>query len=196
MRGQRLDHEYMLRSSEYPLLKKKPSDYMRDMYYASQPMEAESMRALECTLEMINAETQLLYASDLSALGLRAAVPDPGSGLPLGKGQAQHPRRVSGPAVQAAAAYRRAEAEPAGRLSGTAIATRLQITNILQQTVPDGALEGSLQTERIIAAHSHFTSVVTPPALQFRRLNKVRWIISSTMSRSLPTSSARKRSTK
>src|SRR3984893_17955794 len=61
---QRLDHEYMLRSSEYPLLKKKPSDYMRDMYYASQPMEAENMRALECTLEMINAETQLLYASD------------------------------------------------------------------------------------------------------------------------------------
>src|SRR6266404_17639 len=46
---QRLDHEYMLRSSEYPLLKKKPSDYMR---------------ALACTFEMINAETQLLYASD------------------------------------------------------------------------------------------------------------------------------------
>jgi uncharacterized protein len=61
---QRLDHEFMLRSSEYPLLKKKPSDYMRDMYYASQPMERESMRALECTCEMINAETQLLYASD------------------------------------------------------------------------------------------------------------------------------------
>jgi len=61
---QRLDHEYMLRSSEYPLLKKKPSDYMRAMYYASQPMEAENMRALACTFEMINAETQLLYASD------------------------------------------------------------------------------------------------------------------------------------
>ena len=61
---QRLDHEYMLRSSEYPLLKKRPSDYMRDMYYASQPMERENMRALECTFEMINAETQLLYASD------------------------------------------------------------------------------------------------------------------------------------
>jgi predicted TIM-barrel fold metal-dependent hydrolase len=61
---QRLDHEYMLRSSEYPLLKKKPSDYMRNMYYASQPMEAENMRGLACTFEMINAETQLLYASD------------------------------------------------------------------------------------------------------------------------------------
>src|SRR3981081_3337287 len=54
----------MLRSPEYPLLKKKPSDYMRDMYYASQPMEAENMRALQCTFEMINAETQLLFASD------------------------------------------------------------------------------------------------------------------------------------
>jgi uncharacterized protein len=61
---QRLDHEYMLRSSEYPLLRKKPSDYMRDMYYASQPMEREHLRALECTFEMIDAENRLLYASD------------------------------------------------------------------------------------------------------------------------------------
>jgi uncharacterized protein len=61
---QRLDHEYMLRSSECPLLKKKPSDYMRDMYYASQPMEIQDMEALECTFRMINAETQLLYSSD------------------------------------------------------------------------------------------------------------------------------------
>ena len=61
---QRLDHEFMLRSSEYPLLKKKPSDYMRDMYYASQPLEREDTAALECTFRMINAETQLLYASD------------------------------------------------------------------------------------------------------------------------------------
>jgi len=61
---QRLDHEFMLRPSEYPLLKKKPSDYMRDMYYASQPMETVDKIALECTFRMINAETQLLYASD------------------------------------------------------------------------------------------------------------------------------------
>jgi hypothetical protein len=61
---QRLDHEFMLRSSEYPLLKKKPSDYMRDMYYASQPLERVDPAALECTFRMINAETQLLYASD------------------------------------------------------------------------------------------------------------------------------------
>ncbi len=61
---QRLDHEFMLRPSEYPLLKKKPSDYMRDMYYASQPLENVDRRALECTFSLINAETQLLYASD------------------------------------------------------------------------------------------------------------------------------------
>ncbi len=61
---QRLDHEYMLRSSECPLLKKKPSDYMRDMYYSTQPMEIQDMEALECTFRMINAETQLLYSSD------------------------------------------------------------------------------------------------------------------------------------
>jgi uncharacterized protein len=54
----------MLRSSEYPLLKKPPSDYMRDMYYASQPMERVDLKALECTFRMINAETQLMYASD------------------------------------------------------------------------------------------------------------------------------------
>ena len=61
---QKLDHEYMLRPSEAPLLKKKPSDYMRDMYYSSQPMEIQDMGALECTFRMINAETQLLYSSD------------------------------------------------------------------------------------------------------------------------------------
>jgi hypothetical protein len=61
---QKLDHEYMLRTSECPTLKKKPSDYMRDMYYSSQPMEIQDMGALECTFRMINAETQLLYSSD------------------------------------------------------------------------------------------------------------------------------------
>ena len=40
---QRLDHEYMMRPSEAPLLKKKPSDYMRDMYYSTQPMEIQDM---------------------------------------------------------------------------------------------------------------------------------------------------------
>jgi predicted TIM-barrel fold metal-dependent hydrolase len=61
---QRLDHEYMLRPSEAPVLKKKPSDYMRDMYYSTQPMEVQDMKMLEQTFRMIKAETQLLYSSD------------------------------------------------------------------------------------------------------------------------------------
>jgi uncharacterized protein len=61
---QRLDHEYMMRPSEAPVLKKKPSDYMRDMYYSTQPIEIQDREAMECTFRMMNAETQLLYASD------------------------------------------------------------------------------------------------------------------------------------
>ncbi len=61
---QRLDHEFMMRPSECPGLKKKPSEYMRDMYYSSQPMEIQDREALECTFRMIDAENHLLYASD------------------------------------------------------------------------------------------------------------------------------------
>ena len=62
---QRLDNEWMMRSSEVPLLKKRPSDYMREMYYSTQPMEmVHNREALELTFKMINAETQLMYASD------------------------------------------------------------------------------------------------------------------------------------
>ena len=62
---QRLDNEWMMRSSEVPLLKRKPSDYMREMFYSTQPMEMVNNReALELTMKMMNAETQLMYASD------------------------------------------------------------------------------------------------------------------------------------
>lgn len=61
---QRLDHTYLMRSSEAPLLKKLPSEYMKEMYYTCQPMETDHRKALEVTFEMINAKTQLLYASD------------------------------------------------------------------------------------------------------------------------------------
>jgi hypothetical protein len=54
----------MMRTSEAPLLNRKPSEYMAEMYYSSQPIERTNMKALEVTLEMINAETQLMYASD------------------------------------------------------------------------------------------------------------------------------------
>jgi len=61
---QRFDNEYMMRSSEAPALKKLPSDYMRDMFFSSQPMEMTDMGALETTFRMLNAESQLLYSSD------------------------------------------------------------------------------------------------------------------------------------
>ena len=61
---QRLDNEYLMRSSEAPGLKKLPSDYIREMYFTSQPLERHNMKLLQSTMEAINAETQLLYASD------------------------------------------------------------------------------------------------------------------------------------
>ena len=61
---QRLDHEVMMRQSEAPGLKRLPSEYMRDMYYSSQPLERNDLELLEMTMKKINAETQLLFSSD------------------------------------------------------------------------------------------------------------------------------------
>ena len=62
---QRLDNEYMMRTSEAPLLKRRPSEYIADMYFSTQPMEmVHNKKALEVTFEMLRAETQLLYSSD------------------------------------------------------------------------------------------------------------------------------------
>jgi predicted TIM-barrel fold metal-dependent hydrolase len=61
----RLDNEYRQRQSEAPLLKRLPSEYIREMYFTTQPFEqldtAEHMRTF---IEMMAGETQLLYASD------------------------------------------------------------------------------------------------------------------------------------
>ena len=62
---QRLDHSYMMRTSDCPQLKRKPSEYMREMYYSTQPMEIpDDPSILEATFKMINAETQLVWSSD------------------------------------------------------------------------------------------------------------------------------------
>ncbi len=61
---QRLDAEYMMRSSEAPLLRKLPSEYMTEMYYSSQPLERSNMKLTESTFEAIRAETQLLFSTD------------------------------------------------------------------------------------------------------------------------------------
>jgi uncharacterized protein len=62
---QRLDDQYLMRPSEAPQLRRLPSEYLRDnCWYTSQPMETTNLKALQVTMEMINAETQLLFASD------------------------------------------------------------------------------------------------------------------------------------
>jgi predicted TIM-barrel fold metal-dependent hydrolase len=62
---QRLDHSYMMRTSDCPSLKRRPSEYMREMFYSTQPMEKpDDPSILEATFKMINAETQLIWSSD------------------------------------------------------------------------------------------------------------------------------------
>ncbi len=61
---QRLDNEYMMRSSEAPLLKKKPSEYMREFFYTVQPLERSNLDLHKATFAAVRAETQVLYASD------------------------------------------------------------------------------------------------------------------------------------
>jgi predicted TIM-barrel fold metal-dependent hydrolase len=61
---QRLDSEYMMRSSEAPLLKRRPSEYMAEMYYSSQPLERSNLDLTEATFKAMRAQTQLLFASD------------------------------------------------------------------------------------------------------------------------------------
>jgi predicted TIM-barrel fold metal-dependent hydrolase len=61
---QRLDHEFQMRTCEAPMLKRLPSEYMKDMYYTSQPLEKTNLKLLQSTMEAFNADTQLLYASD------------------------------------------------------------------------------------------------------------------------------------
>ncbi len=62
---QRLDEQYLMRQSEAPLLKRMPSEYMNtNCFYTSQPLEKGNMKAVECTFDMIKAETQLLFATD------------------------------------------------------------------------------------------------------------------------------------
>ncbi|MEU7144623.1 amidohydrolase family protein [Nocardia sp. NPDC046473] len=61
---QRLDHEFILRTSDAPLLRRAPSDYMREMYYTSQPLEMPDPDLLQSTLKAIDAENTLMYSSD------------------------------------------------------------------------------------------------------------------------------------
>jgi uncharacterized protein len=60
---QRLDHEYLMRPSEAPLLKRLPSEYMRDFFYSTQPLEATDPVLLKATIDTMGPD-QLLWSSD------------------------------------------------------------------------------------------------------------------------------------
>ena len=60
----RLDTEYMRRRAEVPLLKKMPSEYIKDLYFGTQPLEICNPKYLKYVFEMIDAENTLMYASD------------------------------------------------------------------------------------------------------------------------------------
>jgi len=60
----RLDNEYRMRSSECPSLKMLPSEYMKQMYFSTQPMERPDNDVMEAVFKAIDAENTLMYASD------------------------------------------------------------------------------------------------------------------------------------
>ena len=104
---QRLDSEYFMRSSEAPLLKRPPSEYIREMFFTCQPMESRDQKLLRSTFEAIDAETQLLYASDWPHWDFDSpsVIWDPP--LPRRNGQEEHSGRQRQPAVQPGPADRR-----------------------------------------------------------------------------------------
>jgi predicted TIM-barrel fold metal-dependent hydrolase len=62
---QRLDSEYMMRTSEAPMLTKRPSEYMREFYYSTQPMERpDDLSILEKTFAQLDARNRLVFSSD------------------------------------------------------------------------------------------------------------------------------------
>ena len=91
---QRLDNEYMMRTSEAPGLKKKPSDYMRDMFFTTQPMEIDGEpRGARAQLQDAEGRDAAPLFVGLSALGHGPAEHDLRPAVPQRAGEAQHPRR-------------------------------------------------------------------------------------------------------
>lgn len=63
--GARLDNSYMMRASEAPLLQRRPSEYLREFYYSTQPIEwPDDLEHLQAVFAMIGGADRLLYASD------------------------------------------------------------------------------------------------------------------------------------
>ena len=109
---QRLDHEYMLRSSECPLLEEEAVGLhaRHVLLVAADGDPGHGGAGVHLPHDQCGDAAPLLLG--LSALGLRPAVDDLRPAVPVGEGQAQHPRRHRREAVQAAAAQRGAEGQP------------------------------------------------------------------------------------
>ena len=61
----RLDNEYKQRSSEAPLLKRLPSEYIREFFFTTQPFEAhERGQDTRAMFDMMDGASTYLYASD------------------------------------------------------------------------------------------------------------------------------------
>jgi predicted TIM-barrel fold metal-dependent hydrolase len=60
----RMDEEYLKRSEEAPLLEKRPSEYLTDFYYGTQPLEKKmDIDYLETCIDLLGTDS-LIYASD------------------------------------------------------------------------------------------------------------------------------------
>jgi predicted TIM-barrel fold metal-dependent hydrolase len=61
----RMDQVYLRKPNEAPLLNKLPSEYMKEFYYGTQPLEVvPDDRYLESIIEMIGGPERLLFATD------------------------------------------------------------------------------------------------------------------------------------
>jgi uncharacterized protein len=61
----RMDKEYLERRREIPILRERPSHYMKKFYYATQPVEEpENLRDLVTLMELYDGEDRTIFASD------------------------------------------------------------------------------------------------------------------------------------
>ena len=61
----RMDMEYLQKPHEAPLMEKRPSEYMKEFYYGTQPLETPpTKKYFDYVIEMIGGADRLLYASD------------------------------------------------------------------------------------------------------------------------------------
>lgn len=60
----RMDSVYLMRKEEAPLLDKPPSEYVREFYFTTQPLEFASQESLKYCFDAFDAENHLMFSSD------------------------------------------------------------------------------------------------------------------------------------